>query len=202
MGKKRSALATDRRHDDNWRGGYYELAIKLGDHDDVRLGAALGALWGAAGLGSPFRRRSSDAADVSARSLLAGHLHAVAPIPGLGSTLASVILVREETQREGITQLGADWLDLCLPLGALGNLDRRVGAYPFDEGRSSRAWREPVERWFSQVAHAVYAAGGFEYAVAGNEVSGFDKESVRRGWLALYEPGPDGTLAVSRVTDW
>ena len=35
-------------------------------------------------------------------------------IPAVGSTLASVMVVREETYDGGETRFGADWLNLCL----------------------------------------------------------------------------------------
>jgi hypothetical protein len=124
-----TASPTDVSHDDNWHGGYYELSIKLGEHDDDRLDSALKALWDAAGLPEAFRRDTGSSAPVSADSLLAGHLNTVATIPGLGSTLCSVMVVREEVYEAGTPQYGADWLDLCLPLGALANLDCRVGAF-------------------------------------------------------------------------
>src|SRR5262245_56245919 len=91
---------TVRSHDDNWHGSYYELAIKLGPADDTRLEAALTVLWDVAQLGEPFRRDGSTA-DVSVTDLVVGHLNGVANIPGLGATLASVILVREESYETG-----------------------------------------------------------------------------------------------------
>lgn len=80
---------TDPAHEDNWLGGFYELTIKLGDPDDARLDAALAALWRAAPLAAPYRRVADDSSEVSARSLLAGHLHSVATIPDLGRPCVS-----------------------------------------------------------------------------------------------------------------
>jgi hypothetical protein len=77
-----------------------------------------------------------------------------------------------------VTRYGADWLDLCLPLGTLGNLDRRVGAYPFDATATSRAWREPIERWFDEVGRAVFQSVPFVHAVTGVEVSGLEASDV------------------------
>lgn len=194
--------ATDPSHEDNWHGGFYELAIKLGDADDARLDAALVALWGAAALPPPFRRQSGEPADVSAESLLAGHLHSVATIPGLGSTLCSVIVVREESWHSGVTRYDADWLDLCLPLGALGNLDARVGAYPFAEEGDSRGWREPVEQWFATLATAVFEAAPFEHAITGDEISGMTPAEVKECRLGVFTRGPDGSLEVEPVQTW
>jgi hypothetical protein len=206
VGRPPVANPTDASHDDNWNGGYYELAIKLGAHDDGRLDAALNSLWEAAGLTRAFRRSATgpdpELTQVSADSLLAGHLASVATIPGLGSTLCSVDVVREETYESGVTHYGADWLDLCLPLGALGNLDHRVGAYPFDDTAPSRAWREPIERWFEDVGQAVFQTVPFVHAVTGFEVSGVEPSEVKPGWVALFRPTEAGALAIEPVTNW
>ncbi len=210
MGNPR-ASSTDPSHDDNWHGGYYELSIKLGEHDDDRLDSALKALWRAAGLPEAFRRHTGGSAPISADSLLAGRLDTVATIPGLGSTLCSVIVVREETYDAGTTKYGADWLDLCLPLGALGNLDSRIGAYPLDshagafpggDSESSRRWREPIERWFAVVAAAVFKTVRFVHAVTGHEVSGVEPPEVLHGWVGLFTPSPDGDLEIEPFRHW
>lgn len=193
---------TDPTHDDNWHGSYYELAIKLGPADDSRLEAALTALWDGAGLGDPFRRDGSSDVTVSATSLLGGHLNSVADIPGLGSTLASVIVVREEFDDAGRAVLGSDWLDLCLPLGALGNLDQRVGAYPFDHDSDSKVWRQPIEDWFAAIAAAVFAVVPFEYGITGEEVSGIEPSDQTMGRVGVFRPGVDGRLEVEPVSVW
>jgi len=201
-----AASPTDALHGDNWHGGYYELSIKLGDHDDGRLDVALNSLWEAAGLSRPFRHREAERGReetrVSGASLLAGHLDAIATIPGLGATLCTVIVVREESFESGVSQYGADWLDLCLPLGALGNLDQRVGAYPFDDTAPSRSWREPIERWFAAIGQAVFRSVPFLHAVTGFEVSGVEPSEVNSGWVGLFRPTHQGALAIDPVSNW
>jgi hypothetical protein len=197
---------TDASRDDNWHGGYYELSIKLGAHDDARLDAALKSLWEAAGLLRGIRRNATGPApeptQVSAESLLAGTLNSVATVPGLGSTLCSVLVVREETYEAGVTKYGADWLDLCLPLGALSNLDHRVGAYPFDDTARSRTWREPIERWFADIGRAVFQTVPFVHAVTGFEVSGVEPSEVTPGRVAVFRPTEAGTLTIEPVTNF
>jgi hypothetical protein len=201
MARRSRPSSTDRLHDENWHGSYYELAIKLGSADDARLETALTALWEVAQLGEPFRRDGS-IADVSVADLLAGHLNGVANIPGLGATLASVVLVREESYETGQTIYGNDWLDLCLPLGALGNLDERVGAYPFDDGSDSSEWRRPIENWFAAIAAAVFAAIPFVHAITGEEVSGVEPSEQTRGRVGVFRSGVDGRLEVEPVSVW
>lgn len=206
MRRRPKANPTDPSYDDNWNGGYYELSINLGAHDDARLDAALNSLWETAGLSRAFRRDwtgpASELTLLSAESLLAGHLHSIASIPGLGSTLCSVMVVREETYETGVTQYGADWLDLCLPLGALTNLDHRVGGYPFGDTADSLAWREPIDRWFERVGLSVFEAVPFVHAVTGFEVSGVEQSDVNPGLVALFRPTDAGALAVEPVTNW
>lgn len=201
MPRRSRPSPTDRTLDDNWHGSYYELAIKLGPADDARLATALKALWDVAQLGQPFRRDGSSAG-VTVAALLAGHLNGVANIPGLGSTLASVILVREEVDDAGRPILGNDWLDLCLPLGALSNLDARVGAYPFDDGSDSSKWRRPIENWFATIAMAVFAAAPFVHAITGEEVSGVEPSEQTRGRVGVFRAGADGGLEVDPVSVW
>lgn len=192
---------TDRTHEDNWHGSCYELAIKLGPAENAWLETALTALWEIAQLGEPFRRDGSSA-DLSVADLLAGHLNGVANIPGLGATLASVVLVREESYESGQTIYGNDWLDLCLPLGALGNLDERVGAYPFDDGSDSSEWRRPIENWFAVIASAVFVAVPFVHAITGEEVSGIEPSEQTKGRVGVFLPGADGSLEVDPVSVW
>ena len=105
-----------------------------------------------------------------------------------------MLVVREETYDSGITRYGDDWLDLCLPLGSLANLDKRVGAYPFSEEADSRGWREPIEGWFATVASAVFQAVPFVHAITGDEVSGVDPSEVQQGRLGVFRRSPDGSL--------
>jgi hypothetical protein len=168
----------------------------------TRLDAALKALWQEARLGEPFRRGSSEHVAVTVGALLDGHLNAVATIPGLGSTLASVIVVREEVDDARRAVLGNDWLDLCLPLGALSNLDKRVGAYPFDDGSDSKGWREPIEDWFAAIASAVFVAVPFVHAITGEEVSGIEASEDLRGRVGLMLASADGSLSVEPVSSW
>ena len=100
--------------------------------------------------------------------------------------------MREETYDSGLTRYGADWLDLCLPLGALANLDQRVGAYPFDEAAQSQSWREPLERWFEVIGRTIFHSVTFEHAVTGFEVSGVESPEVKPGWVGLFRSNPRG----------
>ena len=200
------ANPADPSDEKNWTGGYYELSIKLGGYDDGRLDAALKALWDVAGLSPAFRRDStgpaSEVTPVSAESVLAGRLGSTASIPGLGSTLCSVSVVREENYESDVVQYEADWLDLSLPLSALCDLDHRVGGYPFGDMAPSRVWREPIEQWFEGIGRAVFGAVPFVHAVTGFEMGGTERSEVTPGRFGLFRPTDAGTLAIEPVTNW
>lgn len=197
MGETDTAGATDPSEVENWSGGFYGLSIKLGPSDDRRLEAALRALWEAAGLRRAFRRGpggiGAEAVDVSAESVLSGALGTVAPIAGTGEALCSVTAMRE-VPRDPDGAPGADWLDLGLPLGSLGRLDRRVGAFPLDPDGDD-AWQEPVDAWLEGVARAVFAACPYEHAVLGFEVTGVEVADAEDEQALLLAPGPTGELA-------
>jgi hypothetical protein len=69
---------------------------------------------------------------------------------------------------------GDDWIELYLPLGALGSTDERIGPFPFGEpgGPVSLAWRLPIDAWLARVATRVYTRVPFELAVIGFEAAG------------------------------
>ena len=193
---------------DNWHGGYYELSIKLGAADDQRLDRAVTAMWSAAGFGAAFRRSTDqpwswEPGTVSASAVLEGHIGTLADVPGLGQCVCAVMVVREERDQDGQTVLGADWLDLCLPLGALSSLDPRVGGFPFGDASESRAWREPIEDWFSTIASAVFDQVPFAHAVTGNEVSGVELDEPEPGYVGLIHPdAATGAPLRTRIAHW
>lgn len=155
---------------DAWTGGFYELAMHLGERDDVRLQAAVGVLARAAGITGPWhiqwqpdrvRRVSWNIAD-----LAAGQLRGQVQLPGRQQVICAMTAVREDH--------GDDWLDLSIPLEALGRDDARIGGYPFgpDGGDASLRWRRPIDDWLARVAGEVRQETGFRHAVIGFEVSG------------------------------
>jgi hypothetical protein len=91
---------------------------------------------------------------------------------------------------------GDDWVDLCLPLGALGRTDSRVGAYPFGDEMTSRSWRGPLDDWFIRIAEAVARQHLFDIALIGHEVSGtewrFDGASAEGEWVTYLVPSRSG----------
>jgi hypothetical protein len=176
---------------DAWTGGYYELAMQLGERDDVRLQAALAVLARAAGIAGPWhvqwqpdrvRQVSWTVADLEA-----GALRGQLQLPYGEPMICAVFGVREDD--------GDDWLDLSIPLEALGRSDGRIGGFPFEpEGSDSLTWRRPIDDWFARLAGEVRQETAFRLAVIGFEVSGevraeelADKPEIRPDALVLAD---------------
>jgi len=100
---------------DAWTGGFYELAMQLGERDDVRLQAAVGVLARRAGITGPWHVQWQPdrvrPVSWSSADLVAGQLRGQAQLPGGQQVICAVAAVREDR--------GDDWLDLCIPLEAL-----------------------------------------------------------------------------------
>lgn len=190
--------------DENWHGGYYELAVDLGEradeHSDERLSAALRSIWNAKGLTGCYldRRRSLtdqrrvDPALTSTDS--PGPLYGLASVPDGSRVVCVVHVIREESENRP-----HDWLDFCLPLGSLARVDDRVGAYPFEEEEGdSIVWRRPIDEWLGSLARRVFDDIRFRGAIIGFEVSGSphptgdDREGELR--VTYVRPGPDGLV--------
>jgi hypothetical protein len=171
---------TDFTDDENWSGGHYELAIQLGRRDsesaDTFVVQALEEIWGESALVGCYRDRWTSRDEqprVDAKPLdisEPGRLYGLASVPGIGTTVCQTTVVRE-TEADGL-----DWVDLGLPLGALGRVDDRVGPYPFGNTSVSGSWRGPVDDWLAGVAQRLYAAVPFLVALIGFAVSGEERD--------------------------
>jgi hypothetical protein len=176
---------------DNWQGGFYELAIRLGRRDDARLGRALEALWNAAGMQGCFAEGIGGAhlpAKVGLPSLAEhGHLRGVLEPPGFGRLVAGVFAIRFDNDC-------VDWLELYIPLGALAKVDPRIGGFPFGrEGKNvSLRWRRGLDAWLAHVGRSVFDVVRFERALIGYEVDhdAMDRSAKRRMDAVLDLKGP------------
>lgn len=158
---------------DNWLGGFYELALELGDTSDARLEAALSALWSAAGVEGCYGSRHVPPPDQQtvpctlASLLRFGHLRGVVRLPNGAPIVCGVVTIREDN--------GPDWLDFYLPLGALGRAEPRSNEHMVGDpssGSASLAWRRPIDDWMAGLGARVYTAAGFRLGLIGHEVSG------------------------------
>lgn len=185
--------------DENWHGGYYELALELGPHRDTdadtRLLEALVAIWQEPGLDGCFLDRGVEPE----------HQHRVEPIP-LDLNEPGHLLGRA-TLPTGARVVcgtwvstyddGADWLGFYLPLGALNNADPRVGAFPFPgpPQTSSRLWRERLDDWLAGIALRVRSLVEFRVGLIGFEASTpgdpWDGEIPDERWIGYMIPTGD-----------
>jgi hypothetical protein len=174
--------------DDNWHGGFYELAIEVGDTHDDRLDQTLQAVWSGAGVQGCYARRDVEPGvqapvPCNLTELVAhGHLRGLVTLPSGVDVVCGVLAVREGG--------GPDWLDFYLPVGALTREDRRVGAFPFgpDGGARSLSWRRPLDEWLAQIGRLVYDSVNHRLALIGFEASG----QLCAAQLAAREPLPSG----------
>lgn len=162
---------------ENHIGGFYELEINLGPASEDRMSLAVEPLWAAAALGRSVRRDGVNEwldAEPSLNVLLDGSLSGAVEILGLGRTLWRVLAFRESLFDDDgeLIGYGEEALILGLPLGALGRLDPRVGAYPFGDVSNSEAWRAPIEAWFRGIIETLARSIVFEYALSGFEIFG------------------------------
>ncbi|MFG1674673.1 hypothetical protein [Micromonospora sp. NPDC049282] len=157
---------------ENWTGGFYELAIEVGDTDDERLDRVLGALWRAAGIrGCQLDRDREPDESIAvppARSSVVGsdHLYGRVDLPGGARIVCGVYVTREDR--------GSDWVDFYLPTGALARVDARLGGFPFfdDGGPRSLDRRRPIDDWLARVGAEMYDDVGFRLRLIGYEVFG------------------------------
>ncbi len=95
--------------DENWHGGFDELAVELGDTDDQQLQLALTALWKAAGIDGCYGRRDREPGEQRevARTVASlaefGHLRGTVLLPNGHRVVCGCFAVREDD--------GPDWLD-------------------------------------------------------------------------------------------
>jgi hypothetical protein len=154
---------------ENWSGGFYELAMEIGDTSDQRLQLALSALWRAASIdgcyGSRDREpREQDEIACTVTSLSeAGHLQGTVRLPTGHRVVCGCVAFREDD--------GPDWLDFYLPLGSLARVDRRIGGFPFDEnsGQASLVWRRDLDQWLATLGTQVFHEVPFRLGLIGFE---------------------------------
>jgi hypothetical protein len=156
-----------------WYGGFYELAIELGEPSDERLLDALKALWQHPSLEGCYldsdkepneQKRVTPSKELLDRM----HVYGLALLPDGHRVACGSCLIREDD--------GSDWLDFYLPTGALSDAYEIGGYpydYPFDEADvAHREWQIPVDEWLKSIGEYVYSIVPYRLALIGFEVSG------------------------------
>ena len=170
---------------DRWAGGFYELAMELGERDDERLETAIQALCHYPALSGWYVHNDVEpygqAAVAPSVALLKEHspLYGIAALPDGQRAACGVFVVREESFEPDDT--GPDWIGLFIPMGVLETV-YDVGAFPFGDSPSAD-WRIPLDDWLVHIANMVFARVPFGLALIGHEVSGqtYHKDIQREG---------------------
>jgi hypothetical protein len=158
---------TDR---ENWAGSCYELAVHLAPGADAA--AALRAAWSHPDLDGCWLDRFAAPEDQHRLAPDGLALPAARSAYGWARTPAGRMVCVTHV----VGPLAGDpdpWVDVCLPVGALGRLVPTMRR-PIDGYEQNRAWREPVDVWLATVADRVARAVPIRVAYAGEAVSGLD----------------------------
>jgi hypothetical protein len=169
----------------NWFGGFYELSIELKPRNDERLAKALLAIWqvaGVAGCYAPSPAASVEPNHVSHLPVALGpgsladhgHLRGVVGLPSGVQVVCGAVAIRLDE--------GVDWLAFYVPLGALVEIDRRIGGFPFgdDAGPESLEWRHPLDAWLADMGMRLASEVPFDLALIGFETYAAPEDFVAR----------------------
>ncbi|MBO0516572.1 hypothetical protein J0695_33090 [Streptomyces beijiangensis] len=171
--------------DENWSGGFYELALEIGERSDELLQLGLSALWRVAAIDGCYGSRDSEpgeqdevACTVSSLAEF-GHLQGTVTLPSGRRVVCGCVAIREDD--------GPDWLDFYLPVGALTRLDARIGGFPFgqDGGATSLEWRSALDSWLAAIGADIFQEVPFRLGLIGFEVAGETYAEQLNG----YAPG-------------
>jgi hypothetical protein len=154
--------------DENWSGGFYELAIELGASDSQRVQQALSTLWRTAaidGCHGGFNFEEQVPCTVASLTTF-GHLRGTVVLPSGRRVVCGCVTLGGDEE--------PDWLDFYLPLGALARVDRRIGGFPFDSrsGEESVVWRRPLDDWLAGIGTRIFRQVPFRLGLIGFELDG------------------------------
>ncbi|GIG67234.1 hypothetical protein [Phytomonospora endophytica] len=154
---------------DNWAGFYYELAVDLGSTDDARLDEALKTMWSAAGVEGCFGRHGQAEEWTPTPCTVAslteyGSLDGRVRLPTGERVVCTCMAVRGGGY--------SDWLDFCLPTGALDNAKVPIWGDGVHEVEPDH--NVPLNDWLADIARQVFARVPFSLALTGVEASGAD----------------------------
>ncbi len=182
---------------DAWTGGFYELALELGERDDSRLFNTLQTIWKHNSLDGCYldsRKEPHEQPKVLPPEITDSgmHLYGLARLPNSRQVPCGTVVIRETD--------GSDWLDFYLPMGGLGQA-YDVGGYPFDvEIRSPDHWQKPIDDFLAELGKVIFTTVPFALGLIGHEVSSlaYAHELARDGIPAKRDIGylwpVDGSL--------
>jgi hypothetical protein len=104
-------------------------------------------------------------------------LRAVAVLPGGARLVCGYHAMRFDS--------GDDWLVFFMPPAALGDVEPRVGGYPFGGEGGSLAWRAPLDEWLASLGQIVMRTSPFRVGLIG-----FETEEPELAAIAAGDPIP------------
>ncbi len=173
---------------DSWTGGFYELALELGNYSDKysdeRINSALKVLWSYPLLNGIYLQRDREPSQQQCISihnwiipLTQNHLQGLAALSDKIQVACGTCTVREED--------GSDWLVFYIPLGTLVDIYPIIGGYPFGstDEKFCKQWQEPIDNWFIELGKYVFNVVEFRLGLVGFDVSGeaYSQELSKQG---------------------
>ena len=159
-------------NEDNWFGGFYELALEYRHVSEETLRSALRAIWSTPGVqGCYASNQVEPEAQVpmpAGHFIDGGHIYGVAELPAGHRLPCGLYVVSLDT--------GETWIDFYLPQGAIDS----VGLSHY-EPRGSQEWRRPVDEWLCQIGQTAFDAAPFLLGLVGHEICAeVDAEVISR----------------------
>lgn len=162
--------------DEVWYGGFYELAIELGETSDERLLMALLALWSFSDLEGCYLINNKEPDEqkqvqITNEILNEMHLYGSANLPDGQKIVCGSFIIREDE--------GSDWLGFYIPMGSLEKKYNLRG-YPFASADySPEQWKDEYQKfiesfdsWLTKIGLYIYSTVKFQLALIGHEISG------------------------------
>jgi hypothetical protein len=160
-----------------WSGPDYEMEIALGASAEVRLAAALEALWAHPSLRGCYRhcdREPHEQERIGAAGRVEEKLYGAATAPN-GIEVACRSLVRRVWDDED--RLAQLTLCFGLNLSSLGDA-YPIGGYPFGELDAARYWKPIIDGWLVDIVRAVDSHVPCQLAAVGFDVTLPDLDEI------------------------
>lgn len=160
--------------DEFWTGGYFELALELGDYSDDRLEKALTAIWQHPAVRGCYLQADIEPTEQEQIEPVRKHveesmrLYGLLTLPSQQEIVCGTLQIREDDD-------GSDWMIFYCPSGALHSAYKRAG-YTSNDPENVGVWLRNADRWiaglFAEIGMIVYQTIDFKLGLVGREVAG------------------------------
>jgi hypothetical protein len=168
----------DYLRDENWSGGFYELAIEYYPKgNDSSLLRAMTVVWNKPSVVGPWKDRETFMLQPSSIGKpYPNTLYGLLTLSNGHDAGCQMFTIREDAAT------GSDWLILGIPMGMLERVFHIV--YPpadVSPSPENNAWMQELDRVLLELALTIYKTSPFNLAIIGHEVSG---EAYQNGLTA------------------